>query len=573
IYRIRADWGTLTINDPQVINDAADLNMIPPSQVTPAMAQEVLDDYQADWNNWPGDIGAPYYDLNNNGQWDPGTDEPGLQNADQVVWFVVNDLDAGTVTNLYGSPPIGLEVQVTMWGYNSEGPFGQAGYQRYRLINKSGFRVDSMFIAAKWVDPDVGTYTNDLTGCDTVLNTMFCYNGYPTDPDFQAYGLTPPAIGYTLLQGPVVPSPGDSAWFDFRRIAGYKNLPMTSTSYFATGSNLEDPPLNSYAGTLSWYNMLNGYIPNADTINPSPYLTGSGPNAGLPTRFPVSGDPVSGSGDVDGQGTNLIPGDRRMSLHSGPFTLQNGDTQEVVFAIVGGIDPAGDHLSAVAKLRSHIQAIRTLYPEAAALPAVSYRVSHPGSTSSELQVRADLTDFTAVSGAEASFIPEFGGEPGFSLQLYDDGAHQDSLAGDGIWGNSITLDNRQYPYKGDLSVQTATDLRRFDNAYTQVRLRPLPDFLNWQVVWENGQQDSSINYQEKVHLRFDIHNPDLLHNIDDIHIINLAPVSNNQVISYSQGISPGGTASDDPLYFILQAPAQGDSLTFSCRIQFDYYSQ
>ena len=573
IYRIRADWETLTINDPQVINDAADLNMIPPSQVTPAMAQAVLDDYQADWNNWPGDIGAPYYDLNSNGQWDPGIDEPGLQNADQVVWFVVNDLDAGTVNNLYGSPPIGLEVQVTMWGYQSEGPLGQAGYQRYRLINKSGFRVDSMFIAAKWSDPDVGTYTNDLTGCDTVLNTMFCYNGYPTDPDFQAYGLTPPAIGYTLLQGPVVPTPGDSAWFNFRRIAGYKNLPITSFGYFASGSSVSDPAIGNYDGTLEWYNLLNGFIPTVDTVNPSPFFNLSGPNAGMPTKFPLCGDPVSGFGDVDGQGGNLPPGDRRMTMHSGPFTLQNGDTQEVVFAVVGGIDPTGDHIAAVAKMQSHIQAIRTLYPEAAALPAVSYRVSHPGGASSQLQVRADLTDFTAVSSAEASFAPEFGNEPEFSLQLYDDGAHLDSLAGDGIWGNSITLDNRQYPYKGDLSVQTATDLRRFDNAYTQVRLRPLPGFLNWQVVWENGQQDSSINYQEKVHLRFDIANRDLVNHIGGVSINNLAPVSNNQVIQYSQNISPGGTAGNEALYFILQAPPSGDSLSFACRVQFDYYSQ
>ena len=573
IYRIRADWQWLSINDPKIINDAADLNMIPPSQVTPAMAQAVLDDYQADWNNWPGQLGAPYYDLNNNGQWDPGVDEPGLQNADQVIWLVINDLDADATTAMYGSQPIGLEVQVTMWGYDSESSLGQAVFQRYRLINKSGFAVDSMFIAAKWVDPDIGVYTNDFAGCDLALNSGFGYNAFSTDPDFQAFGLPPAAVGYTLLQGPIVPSPGDSAWFDFRRIAGYRNLPMTSFGYYAAGGSISPPALGIYDGTLEWYNMLNGYLPDADTVNPSPYIAGSGPNAGQPTPFPLSGDPLSGFGDVDGQGANQPPGDRVMSLHTGPFTLQNGDTQEVVLAVAGGIDPAGDHLSAVAKLKAHIQAVRNLYPEPAVLPRGSFYVTHPNGTSSELRVRADLSKFTGVNTAEASFSPEFGSEPEFSLQLYDDGAHQDSLSGDGIWGNTISLDNRRYPYQGDLSVQTASDLLLFERLYTQVRLRPLPGFTNWQVVWENGQQDSSINYQERVLLRFDIENRDLINSIGEVHINNFAPGANNQVIEYNQSIPPGGTAGDEALYFILQAPASGDSLSFSCRVGFDYNSQ
>ena len=29
----------------------------------------------------------------------------------------INDLDVGTSTSLYGSKPIGMEVQVTLWGY------------------------------------------------------------------------------------------------------------------------------------------------------------------------------------------------------------------------------------------------------------------------------------------------------------------------------------------------------------------------------------------------------------------------------------------------------------------------
>lgn len=573
IYRIRPDWQTLTVNDPEVIQDAAELNNVTPSQVTPAMAQAVLDGYEWAWNNWPADIGAPFYDNNGNGIYDPPSDEPGLQNADQVIWFVCNDLNPSLTIDLYGSQPIGLELQVTMWGYHREGPLGQATYQRYRVINKSGFTVDSMFIAPKWSDPDIGQYIDDFVGCDTILAAGFGYNGYPTDPDFQAFGLPPAAAGYTLLQGAIVPSTGDTAWFDFKRIPDFKNLPMSSFGYFASAGVIGDPSLGEYAGTLEWYNLLNGYVPTDDVVNPTPWIVGSGPNAGLPTKFPVSGDPVTGIGDIDGQGNNLPPGDRRMTVNTGPFTMQNGDTQEVVFAIAGGIDLNGDHLSAITKMKENIQLIHLVYGQAVAIPHIHHQVSHPTNTTTELLVRADLNEFSNVTGSEANFAPETGSEPGFNVQLFDDGMHNDSLAGDNIWGNTITLNNRKYPFKGDLSVQTSSDLYDFAGIFSHVRLRPLPDFINWQVVWENGQQDSSINNYENVHLGFAIQNTDNANDISNLTVLNSAPVSNYQFIQYNQTISPGGIAIDNSLYLVLQGPSAGDSLTFYYRLQFDHHTE
>ena len=573
IYRIRADWQSLTITDPQVIQDAAELNLIDPTMVTPAMTQAVLNDYQDDWNNWPGHLGAPYYDRNNNGQWDPGTDEPGLQDADQVIWFVINDLDADVTTDLYGSQPIGLEVQVTIWGYKSEGPLGQAVYQRYRIINKSGFTVDSMFLAAKWMDPDIGTYHDDFAGCDTLLQAGFGYNSSALDADYQRFGLPPAAIGYTLLQGPRVPAPGDSAWFDFRRIAGYRNLPMTSFGYYPLASSISDPSFGDYYDTMRWNNLLNGFIYAPDTLNPEPFITGSGPNAGLPTRFPFSGDPATRNGDIDGLGNNRPPGDRQISINTGPFTFLNGDTQEVVLAVVGGIDPAGDHISAVQKMKEHIQLIRAQYPGTARIPRGIYRVSHPGGTISELRVRVDLKEFSGITAAEARFAPEAGAEPGFNLALFDDGAHRDSLAADGIWGNSLIVGNRKYSFKGDLALQHASGVQQFENLFTRMRLRPLPEFTHWRVDWENGRQDAGINYREKVRLRFDIENRDFARDISEITVFNYAPEAKNQEIQFAQTIAPGETASNEQLNFFLRGPEQGDTLRFYYRLRFDAHVQ
>ena len=398
LYRIRRDWETLAVGQATVINDVAEMNGIDIGSVTEQMQQDLINQYQHDWENWPVDVGAPYYDVNGNGQYDPGysedlngdgeisvgeIEEPGIAGADQVIWFAINDLDPGSTTNLYGSQPLGLEVQITVWAYNQPGTtLGQIIFKRYRIINKSGYRLDSMFVA-QWSDPDVGVYTDDLVGSDPARSLGFAYSGNLTDGDFAAFNLPPASVGYDFFQGPIVYSPGDTAIFNLEKRPDYKNLPMISFGYFAAGSQIDDPELGTYNGTLEWYNLLNGYIPSPDTANPAPFVHGFGPNAGQPTFFPVDGDPVNVTGDVDGFGTNLPPGDRRMSLSTGPFTMQPGDTQEVVVAVVGGIvdQPGGNNRNAIAQLKANDNLAQFVYdnlfkaiPKPPAAPKVNVTV-------------------------------------------------------------------------------------------------------------------------------------------------------------------------------------------------------
>ena len=51
LYRIRKGWENLTYD--QVRLDAAEMNETTVSGVTDAQIQEVLDQYEEDWNNWP----------------------------------------------------------------------------------------------------------------------------------------------------------------------------------------------------------------------------------------------------------------------------------------------------------------------------------------------------------------------------------------------------------------------------------------------------------------------------------------------------------------------------------------
>ncbi len=562
IYKIRRDYQSLTTNDPDVIMEAAEFNDIAPGQVTQQMANAIIDQYVLDWNQWPGDLGAPFYDLNANGTWDPGVDRPGLQNADQVMWFVTNDVDSVATRLLYGSPPLGLEVQTTLWGYDVDGAFGQSMYRRTRFINKSGFPIDSMYVCM-WSDPDLGNSADDFVGSDTLLNTSFVYNATPHDVEYDAFGLVPPSLGYTLLQGPVVSTGNmqDTALFDFRRIPGARNRRMTAAFAFATGSGYEDPSLGTYTGTIQWLYLLKGLI----AISGTPFIHPSVPG---PTAFWYDGDPVAGTGRLDGVITG--PGDRRIGTCSGPFSIANGDTQEVVIALVGGIRPTGNHLTSVTQMKQNVTELRSHYGQQFEVPDVSRRTISPTDTTTQLYVRATLS--SGVVTSHVVFTPEVGSEQGFTLQLHDDGLHDDSLAADGIWGNSVIKRNQKYPVKGDLVVQFGGSPLTFGGLLGNIPLRPMPIFNNIRVVWENGRQDSSLNHNETVHAGFVMFNPDGVNSIDTLRITNFAPGSINQIIEYNTSIPPRATASHSSLFFVVNGPDTGSTRSFSYLVRSDYAS-
>ncbi|HFE64257.1 MAG TPA: hypothetical protein ENK14_07580, partial [Caldithrix sp.] len=352
MYRIHRDftkyWDNMSADEKakamsELKADAAEHNAVNVSDVTEAMVKDIVDAYAWSWENWPADLGAPVYP--------DGT--PGLADADQVIWFAVNDFDPASTNQLYGSQPIGLEVATTIWAYNQpSATLGQLIFKKYRIINYSGTTIDSMFVS-QWSDPDVGNYSDDLTGCDVDRSLMIGYSGFLTDDQFSAFNLPPGCVGYDFFQGPIVPSPGDTAVFNLQYLPGYKNLPMTSYGFFSAGSDIDDPPLGDPAGTLQWYNMMNGYTPTEDLTNPTPYKHGAGPLRGQPTKFPLDGDPFLQVGDIDATGDNFPPGDRRMFMCSGPFTMQPGDTQEVTVAVIGGIiqQAGGNNRNAVAQLK------------------------------------------------------------------------------------------------------------------------------------------------------------------------------------------------------------------------------
>jgi hypothetical protein len=266
--------------------------------------------------------------------------------------MVMNDVNPTLTTNLYGSNPIGIEVQRTIWACHLPGALDNTVFLGYKFINKSGVQLDTMYVA-QWADPDIGYAGDDATGCDTTLGLGYAYNGEPVDANYAILGLPPPSVGFDLLQGPIVAGvPSDTAIFDGEYVAGHKNLPMTAFIFYLNIPSDEylDPMPIGLNAAQQWYDNMRGLA----TGTPFPAsVTGGG-------KFCYPGDPVTGTGPTFlGAARVSPPADVRMALCSGPFTMAPGDTQHVVVAALAG--SGADYLSSITVLKADVKLAQLSY--------------------------------------------------------------------------------------------------------------------------------------------------------------------------------------------------------------------
>lgn len=369
IFRVRPDvLPGLTTEDVDVSGEAQDENK---------SESDVLAQYQLDWNEWPADLGAPYTDVDENGSYDPTVDIPGVTGADQTIWYVTNDQEEARTSFMYGTNPMGIEMQATFWAYAQTGALGNMFFRRYVIINKTDVlgtnrTFDSMYVSM-WSDPDVGDAGDDFAGCDTILSISYAYNGSANDA---IYGGTPPAVGFDFFQGPLVDGVAgqdinkngvddadDYGIFKNQRVGpGKINLPMTAAYYYINDDpTLTDPVQGSYTeGAIRFYRFMQGRIGLTD----QPFVD---PNTGESSLFTLPGDPTTRAGWIDGQ--QFAPGDRRIGMGSGPFVMAPGDTQEVVVAeILGGATSGVDRLSAISLMKFYDQVAQVAYDNFFDLP-------------------------------------------------------------------------------------------------------------------------------------------------------------------------------------------------------------
>lgn len=345
LFRVRSDYFKADLTD-----DAANFFLKDARDITAVDLAILKDQYEKDWDEWPADRGAPFYDVDNNGKYNPDVDIPGVPGALQTIWINYSD---DLSLQLYGSDPIGLEVQETLWAYSTQGRIGNIIYKKVDIIYRGtptappDSRIDSMYIC-QWSDTQLGNSTDNLIGSDTTLNLGYTYNSSDYDREYSKYNLVPPAVGNTFMQGVsrYTGNSSDSAIFNFKWVKGRKYFnpkPLTSAILHRTAGCFSDPYF-AYTGTLEFYNLMAGYLP--DPPYPS-RRTGCDFN-GYGT-YMLSGDPVTGTGDIDGVRDG--PGSRRYWLMNGPFNMNLGDTAELVEALVVGMGE--DHLGSITALRQN----------------------------------------------------------------------------------------------------------------------------------------------------------------------------------------------------------------------------
>jgi hypothetical protein len=260
-----------------------------------------------DYLNWPIEQGAPV-DKNSNP----------LIMGDQTMWCVYNDAEQKNHDQRFASLPLGIEIQTTLFGFAQNDINHQLEnvlFVKSLMINKSDNHYDEMYVGI-WADPDLGKATDDLAGVDTSLALAYCFNGHSPD---EIYGATPPSVGFSFLQKPVVKNSKNTLPWSKDLPSEEDQTELSSFIRFTVGPPCYDPDTKEQV-----YNLMTGLSTQGEPI--------INPKTEKPTRFMISGDPITREGWVD---RDLgLPGDRRFLLSTGPFAMAPLDSQEIVTAIM-----------------------------------------------------------------------------------------------------------------------------------------------------------------------------------------------------------------------------------------------
>jgi len=560
-WRVRTDWETADLT-----RDAS--NFYGYSSPTAASAEEVQnvkDQYESDWINWRADLGAPYDDVDGNGSYDPTVDVPGYPGADQTVWTISNDVptivDANgnyidyynTSESLYGSDPVGVELQVTIWAYKleSEKPLGNAIYKRAKLIY-TGLEPGSQYINpevldtvyfTQWSDPDLGTYTDDYVGCDIDLSLGFVYNGNELDGVFNGiYDMPVPSGGYDFLKSPE----GENGI----------ELGMTAFTYFGAGASISDPDF-SYQGSLQFFNLMEGFLPRPEYPTQIPFTN---PITGEETKFSLAGDPATGQGWIDG--IDLPPGDRRLVMSSGPFSMNKGESQEIIVALVGA--QRINAIESLRELKKDDESIQLAYDTDFNL--LDYSVNTSVSADQNIYtVSLSVNVSEAVANVDATLDNGSGSEVDLVLNLSNNYSIQTELA------------ESPNPYTLSLVLYLSSGASYSLDNLAQKAITWDPIIISGdQVVYDNLSNDGELNIGDMAQIALTITNSSD-HEIEELvaMVLNVdGPIDylDDPYLSFDN-IAPNGSASSsvsvgDHGYFtvkISESAQEGDTLVLALR--------
>jgi len=319
---------------------------------------------QYDWQNWGYMVpyGAPYVDVNHNGNYEPMIDTPGVKNASQTIFACLTDINPVSHTSGEGfgggitNPLMGIELHLTKWVY-SYPSYNDVIFTKFEILNK-GNQPWNRTQFAIYSDPDIGAAEDDWSGCDTVRNMGY---GYNADNDDAVYGSNPPAVGYKILKGPVNKSVSP-------------NVTYYMTSFNRTNNAGAPPPNESDPNgePLGAYYFMQGFKKDSaawlDRTQPTPW------GSYKKTKKIFYGDPETNEGwtaekgyivnygkDSVGMLYPEVQKDVRFTLGMGAenYTVMNGDTAVIWMAQFAARGTS--NLNSVTKLKQLADLVQMYY--------------------------------------------------------------------------------------------------------------------------------------------------------------------------------------------------------------------
>lgn len=261
---------------------------------------------------------APYYDVLGDEIYDPLTGDYPVINpeisgvyADQMIWWIFND--KGNVHSETGGEALGVEVGALAFAFSTNDEVNNMTFYKYSIDNKSTTPVDSVFFG-QWVDPDLGNYTDDFVGCDTINGLGIVYNGDAVDDGANGYGDTPPMLAVDYFQGP--------------KDENGNELGMSSFVYYDNDFTVRGNPETA----AHVYGYLAGVWKDRTPFT----FGGTGKDGSEPTNYMFPSDPniTDGEGVWSECSAGNEPADRRFLQVSGPFLLEPGAQNEIIVGVV-----------------------------------------------------------------------------------------------------------------------------------------------------------------------------------------------------------------------------------------------
>jgi hypothetical protein len=275
-----------------------------------------------DYVNWPNEFGAP---TKNGKPWLLG---------DQTLWCSFTD--AYQVNRNYNPcPPLKAEVHLTVWGSEF---LEDVMFMRWELYNKSEDLWQDTY-AGFFIDPDVADANYNLVGSDSTSKMTYCFEHNERQRSDSTF-----AVGYVLLESPLIESVGDTAITFAGVVPDNKNATVLSPLiYKHRPYEWTVVPYRKKVTNIWTYRRLAGQDTAGNVM--------VNPITAKKTKWGLSGDPVTQTGWIDDD-----PHDRFMMISTGPFNSKPDESSALTIAII--VVTGSSYFETVPKLKARAKEIR-----------------------------------------------------------------------------------------------------------------------------------------------------------------------------------------------------------------------